>query len=183
MPTGFPTTSIDSYTTKANNIDTVAAADMNNLQDAVVAIETALGVPTYRGSALQTWTPTISFATAPTGGSIAYTTQTGHYARFGGIVWFNGFIVLSSIGTGGGGNASIGGLPVTSATSGLFFYHPCISTVSNWTSPFPTHLRVNNNATTMGIFQGTTTAALSAVTYSSFTNTSSVSFTGWYFHA
>ena len=183
MATGFPTTSIDSYSTKLNNINTVAAGDVNDLQDAVVAIETALGVPTYRGSALTTWTPTISFATAPTGGSIAYTTQTGHYARFGGIVWFNGFILLSSIGTGGGGAATIGGLPVASATSGLLFYHPCISTVSNWTSPFPTHLRVNNGATTMGIFQGTTTAALAAVTYSSFTNTSSVSFTGWYFHA
>ena len=183
MPTGFPTTSIDSYSTKVNNVDTVAAADVNNLQDAVVAIETAFGVPTYRGSALTTWTPAISFATPPTGGSISYTTQTGFYARFGGIIWFTGFILLSSIGTNGGGNASITGLPVASASSGLLFYHPCISTVSNWTSPFPTHLRVNSNATTMGIFQGTTTAALAAITYSSFTNTSNLSFTGWYFHA
>lgn len=182
MATNFPT-SLDSFTTKQNNIDTIAAAHVNDLQDSTVAIETLLGASSFRGSALTTWTPAISFATPPTGGSIAYTTQTGHYARFGGIVWFNGFIALSSIGTGGGGAATITGLPIASATSGLFFYHPCISTVSNWTSPFPTHLRVNNNATTMGIFQGTTTAALSAVTYSSFTNTSSVSFTGWYFHA
>lgn len=183
MPTNFPVTSIDSYTTKANNIDTVAAADVNNLQDAVVAIETAFGVPTYRGSALTTWTPVISFATPPTGGSISYTTQTGFYARFGGIIWFTGFILLSSIGTGGGGNASITGLPVTSASSGLFFYHPCVTTVTAWTTNVPTHLRVNSNATTMGIYQGNNTGALTAITYGNFTNTSNLSFTGWYFHA
>jgi hypothetical protein len=184
MATGFPTTSIDSYSTKVNNVNTVAAGDVNDLQDAVVAIETALGVPTYRGSALTTWTPTISFATAPTGGSIAYTTQTGHYARFGGIVWFNGFIVLSSIGTGGGGAATIGGLPVASATSGLLFYHPCITTSSGvFTTNTPTICRVNNGATTIGIFHGSNTTAIAAISYANFTNTSNISFTGWYFHA
>lgn len=183
MPTGFPTTSIDSYSTKVNNVDTIAAAHINDLQDAVVAVETALGVPTYRGSALTTWTPGVSFATAPTGGSISYTTQTGFYARFGGIVWFTGFIVLSSIGTGGGGNASITGLPITSASSGLFFYHPCVTTTSFFTTNTPTLCRVNSNATTMGIFQGNNTATISAITYANFQNTSNLSFTGWYFHA
>lgn len=182
MATNFPT-SLDSFTTKQNNIDTIAAGHVNNLQDAVVAVETALGVPTYRGSELTTWTPAISFATPPTGGSITYTTQTGHYARFGGIVWFNGFILLSSIGTGGAGAATITGLPIASASSGLLFYHPCVTTTAFFTTNVPTLCRVNNNATTIGVFVSTTTAAISAITYSNFQNTSSLSFTGWYFHA
>lgn len=39
----FPT-SLDSFSTKTDNEDTVAAADVNNLQTAVVAIETKLGI-------------------------------------------------------------------------------------------------------------------------------------------
>lgn len=41
MSTTFPT-SVDSYTAKTNGVDTVQAAHINNLQDAVVAIETVL---------------------------------------------------------------------------------------------------------------------------------------------
>lgn len=183
MATNFPT-SLDSFQTKQNNIDTIAAAHVNDLQDSTVAIETLLGASSFRGSALTTWTPAISFATAPTGGSIAYTTQTGHYARFGGIVWFNGFIVLSSIGTGGGGAATITGLPIASASSGLFFYHPCITTASGlYTTNTPTICRVNNNAATIGIFHNSNTTHIQAITYTNFTNGSSLSFTGWYFHA
>ena len=42
MSTNYPG-GLDSYTTKQDGVDTVAAADINNLQDAVVAIETELG--------------------------------------------------------------------------------------------------------------------------------------------
>jgi hypothetical protein len=40
MSTNFPGTGIDSYTTKVDNSDSVLAAHVNNLQDAVVALET-----------------------------------------------------------------------------------------------------------------------------------------------
>jgi hypothetical protein len=42
MPSNYPG-AIDSYSTKVNNIDDVDASHVNNLQDAVVAIETELG--------------------------------------------------------------------------------------------------------------------------------------------
>ncbi len=42
MSSSYPG-AIDSYTTKTDSVDTVAAAHVNNLQDAVVAIETELG--------------------------------------------------------------------------------------------------------------------------------------------
>lgn len=44
----FPTT-IDSFTTKVDNVDTIAASHINALQTAVVAIETVLGI-THRYS-------------------------------------------------------------------------------------------------------------------------------------
>jgi len=44
MSTNFPDTAIDSFTTKTDNVDDVMAADVNNLQDAVVAIETKVGI-------------------------------------------------------------------------------------------------------------------------------------------
>jgi hypothetical protein len=44
MSTNFPGTGIDSYTTKVDNSDSVLAAHVNNLQDAVVALETKVGV-------------------------------------------------------------------------------------------------------------------------------------------
>lgn len=49
MPTNFPT-SIDSYTTKVDGVSDVLAADTNNLQDAMVAVQTRLGTtasPTF----------------------------------------------------------------------------------------------------------------------------------------
>lgn len=42
MATSYPG-AIDSYTTKTDGVSTVAAADINDVQDAIVAVETALG--------------------------------------------------------------------------------------------------------------------------------------------
>lgn len=50
MSTNFPG-ALDSYSTKADNVDTVSAAHINNLQDAVVAIQTGLfGGNSFPGS-------------------------------------------------------------------------------------------------------------------------------------
>lgn len=43
MPTAYPS-SLDSYTTKLDGVSDVLAADINNLQDAVVALQTRVGV-------------------------------------------------------------------------------------------------------------------------------------------
>ena len=50
MSTVYPS-AVDSYTTKVNGVDTPDAAHVNNLQDAVVAIETELGVDPAGSSA------------------------------------------------------------------------------------------------------------------------------------
>lgn len=50
MATVFPA-SLDSFTTKVNGVDDVLAADTNNLQDAVSALQTKIGV---NGSAVAT---------------------------------------------------------------------------------------------------------------------------------
>lgn len=42
MPSNYPE-AIDQFTTKTDGVSVVAAADINNLQDAVVAIQTTLG--------------------------------------------------------------------------------------------------------------------------------------------
>jgi hypothetical protein len=42
MPTSFPGT-VDAYTTKIDGVSDVLAADINNLQDAVIAIQTRVG--------------------------------------------------------------------------------------------------------------------------------------------
>jgi hypothetical protein len=53
MATTFPTT-VDSYLTKVNGVDTINASHINDLQDAMVAVETALGA----GSVAATPNPT-----------------------------------------------------------------------------------------------------------------------------
>lgn len=53
MATNYPT-SLDSYSTKVNSVDTVEASHVNNLQDAVVAVETELGAGASRPTATAT---------------------------------------------------------------------------------------------------------------------------------
>lgn len=49
MPTAYPS-SIKNFTTKVNYVDTVLAGDVNDLQDELVAVETALGSSIRTGS-------------------------------------------------------------------------------------------------------------------------------------
>lgn len=53
MATNYPT-SLDAYSTKADGVDDVLAQHVNNLQDAIVAIETQLAL-----AAWSTFTPTL----------------------------------------------------------------------------------------------------------------------------
>jgi hypothetical protein len=46
MSTNYPT-SLDSYTAKTDGVDDVLAAHVNNLQDAIVAIETKIGIGNF----------------------------------------------------------------------------------------------------------------------------------------
>ncbi len=75
MSTSYPE-AIDQFTTKTDGVSVVAAADINNLQDAVVAIQTALGPnpapppPAFSDSiSYVTWKDDFVGARRPTGSS------------------------------------------------------------------------------------------------------------------
>lgn len=105
MPTNFPG-ALDSYTNKVDGVDTVQAAHVNNLQDAVVAIETLLGAGGSNGS----FTPQLKFG----GGNVGMTgTFNGRYSKFGNAVWIAVYVFLSAVGS-STGNATIS-LPFTAS--------------------------------------------------------------------
>lgn len=91
MTTTFPD-AIDSYSTKVDGVTDVMAADVNDLQDAVVAIETAIGVPpnyitdVYSpiiNSGMDIWQRGTSFATAADG---TYSADRWIYNKSGAMV-------------------------------------------------------------------------------------------------
>ena len=61
------------------------------------------------------WTPSISFGAGTTG--ITYTSQSGYYSRIGNIIFFVGYIVLSSNGS-DTGYVRINGLPASASQNG-----------------------------------------------------------------
>jgi len=113
MATTFPTT-LDSYTAKVNNVDTIDATHVNNLQDAVVAIETLLGDASTRR--VTTWSPELTYSTtAPT--SITYSSSNkGFYARFGSMIYVSARCEVSAR-SGGSGDFRVN-LPVTTSATG-----------------------------------------------------------------
>lgn len=178
MATNFPT-SIDSYTTKVNNVDTIDAANVNGLQDAMVQVETILGASSRRRTS---WTPTLTFeTTAPT--SITYATANtgGWYAQFGSLVYMIGRIELSAI-SGGSGNVSIS-LPVSSVSGNFSLASILVNTAANWTTLFPAIGRVNSGAATMRLFSYAAATGHTVLTNSNVSGTSAFIFTGFYFHA
>lgn len=171
MPTNFPT-SLDSYTNKVDGVDTVQAAHVNNLQDAVVAIEALLGA----GSASGTYTPVLAFGGASVG--VGYTTQLGRYLRLGNFVAVAGVIVLSAKGS-SVGNATIS-LPVSvNALFNSYFAAYWAATNIGLISVgiYPT------SGTSTALVMGAASAATnpSILTDTSFTNTTQIRFGGVYF--
>jgi hypothetical protein len=180
MATNFPT-SIDSYTTKVNNVDTIDAANVNDLQDAMVQVETILGASSRRRTS---WTPTLTFeTTAPT--SITYAATTGGwYARFGSLIYMTGRVDLATL-SGGSGNVNIS-LPVNSQTGNFDLSTITISTTGNWTTLYPAVGRIAVVGGVAGVFRLYSYAAatgITALTNSNTTSTSSVLFSGFYWHA
>lgn len=153
MTTNFPTT-LDSYTTKANNIDTIQAAHVNNLQDAVVAIETLLGADSARRTA---WTPSFVWAT-PGSSSWTYgSTRVGWYAKFGSLVWISAFVQATpTIGT-GSGQLYMTGLPFTLPTTAGGFYPISVSNCSGFTT-YPTNGLIWQNTDQMRFYRSSNVA-------------------------
>jgi hypothetical protein len=89
MTTNYPA-ALDSYSVKVDGVDTVLAAHVNNLQDAVVATETTLGV-----SAWTTWTPTITQS-----GAVAATVTKARYKIVNKICHVEVLLAVTAAGTG-----------------------------------------------------------------------------------
>lgn len=93
MPTNYPG-AVDSYTTKIDGTSDVLAADINNLQDAVVAVQTRVGTtassPTFVTVAgAQTVSGAKTFSSAITLGSAQMPTPGGSAPVFGARAWVN----------------------------------------------------------------------------------------------
>lgn len=123
MATNFPT-SLDSYATKVDGSDTILAAHINNVQDAIVALETLLGA----GSAAGTYTPALTFGGAAVG--MTYAAQNGRYLRLGNAVFVTGYIVLTTKGS-STGNAAVS-LPVAAGSAYQGYLNAFWSLASNY---------------------------------------------------
>lgn len=176
MATTFPTL-IDSYTTKTNNVDTIAASHVNDLQDAMVAVETLLdtgGVPRT------SWTPTLTFdTTGPT--SITYVTANtgGFYSRINGIVFVTGRLEISAI-SGGSTNVNIS-LPVAARSGNFTLSSITINTATNWTTLFPAVGRVIPGSSAMRLYSYAAGTGHTVITNSHVSATSGLLFTGFYY--
>jgi hypothetical protein len=175
MATNFPT-SIDSYTTKVNNVDTIDAANVNDLQDATVAVETLLGAGSTRRTS---WTPTVAFSVSSTG--LAYTSS-GFYARFGSLVYVQGEFVITENGT-GSGDLRVTNLPVASLTNAGCSL-PCSLHNSTWTTTQPMVARTASGASSTVIdFYSLSGVTWTRIAFANVADGSGCRFSGFYFHA
>lgn len=156
MPTNYPG-SIDSYTSKTNNVDTIDASHVNNLQDAMVAVQTALGA----GSVTRTsWTPVITFESG-TLTSVTYTSANtgGWYSQVGKVVLFTVRFEITAISYGSvpvgpttWGNLNVS-LPAISSHSGNFALSSVpVNTATGWTTAFPMVGRVAASSQVMRLY-------------------------------
>jgi hypothetical protein len=179
MATNFPT-SIDSYTTKVNNVDTIDAANVNDLQDAMVQVETILGATSRRRT---TFTPTLDFqTTSPT--SVTYGANNGgYYARFGSLVFVTMRIHVTAY-SGGSGNALIGTLPFTVFNNNANFWTGAVRAVSGFVTLWPAITQAVPNTTYAQLLSYTSTAAPTLLTATNLATGGFDAFMSFsYFHA
>jgi len=135
------------------------------------------GVHTLNSYTSGTFTPTLNFGGSNTG--ITYSTQIGKYWKIGSVVYCNIEFVLTSKGS-QTGNASVGGLPFTSANDG----HSMTFATEAFLGTYPsgtTYIISETLANTTSIFLAACGAGnQTAVTDANFTNTSLVSMSGFY---
>lgn len=178
MPANFPAT-VKTFTTKTNNVDTIDASIVNDIQDEVTAIETLLnGTVAVPATRVTTWTPTfvpsvgafasITYNTAPTA-------TYGYQMRIGGMVFVQGGVAITgfAIGTASGG-IRIGGLPTSGVLAGSSV---SISIAQNWTTAAPAAGRTNG--TQIQLFTNTNFVD---VAVANLQTTSNVTFSMFYFH-
>lgn len=120
-----------------------------------------------------TWTPGMAFGGSSSG--VTYSAQGGRYTKIGGLVYFDGAIVLTNNGSGSGA-ATITGLPVTVGAG----QPVVIGGYSGFSSlSFSPVGSTSGGGTTISLYQGAATAT-SALTDSNIGNSAVLSFSGWY---
>lgn len=174
MATNFPN-SLDSYSTKQNNVDTIAAAHVNDLQDAVVALETAAGVGAL---AMTSWIPSLAFVTGTA--TWTFSSQFGSYVRVANMVFFTFFVTGTATWTTTPGQLRLTGLPIT--VGGVFGVGSNAATTvisvgrcSGFTT-FPTVGLVAFNTTAIDFFR--TSSSADTLTASHMTSGTAVTIVG-----
>lgn len=160
MPASFPTT-VKTFTTKTNNVDTTDASHMNDIQDEVNAIETLLGAASQRRG---TWTPALTFSTTnPT--TITYNANNGGmYAQFGSIVYFTARFQYDSYTGSPAGNARVS-LPSTVANiSSVQQMLPIVFGISGFVTLWPIYGRIVPNTAYMELYTYSSSAGPSVLT-------------------
>lgn len=179
MPTNFPT-SLDSFTAKTNNVDTIDASHVNNLQDATLAIETLLGAGSVRRTS---WTPEMSFSTtAPT--SVTYASNnSGLYAQFGSLVWFTARLDVGA-NSGGTGNLTAT-LPTASRTDSPAHVLTIAARGASGFTVWPAFGTITGASGIVAAFvnYSSTAAAATIVRADVSTSAFELRYTGFYFHA
>lgn len=172
MPTSDFPTSIDTFTTKTNNVDTIDAAHINKLQDAAVEVETILGASSARRTI---WTPTVAFSTTNTG--VTYTSS-GFYARMGSMIFLYGDFAITAKGS-AAGELRITNPPVA-GFSGALCSFACSFSNNTWTTIQPHAGRINGSTIDFYNLQTTT---WTRITDAHVQTNSALRFSGFYFHA
>lgn len=180
MAPSFPT-SIKSFTTKTNNVDTINASHVNDLQDEVAAIETLLGEASSRRG---TWSPVLTFSTTnPT--AVTYNANNGGmYAQFGSLVWFSGRLQFDSYTGSPAGNARIS-IPSTAAN--ISVAQQSIASmlgISGFVTLWPSTMRITPNSAVGELYAYSSSAASSNLTATHVTSAGvAVVFNGFYWAA
>lgn len=155
MAADFPT-SVKTFTAKSNNVDTIDASHVNDLQDEITALETLLGAASLRRTS---WTPEFAWAT-PGNSSWSYGTRGGHYAKFGSLVYAQGYIVgTPTIGTptAATGQLYIQGLPRNAVNATTAYYPISMSNLSGFTT-YPTNGMLYANSAIIRLYRSTNVA-------------------------
>jgi hypothetical protein len=178
MSSLFPT-SIDSFTTKVNNVDTISAAHINDVQDSIVEIETLLGAGSTRR--LTTWSPVLTFSSGnPT--SITYgASNKGFYAVFGSLVYVSARFEVSAR-SGGSGNFQLSTPGNTSATANSHSVFNCFANSGFGATAWPSIGITNPGLAYMNLYSYSSTSAGTIISTTTAGTTSALNlwFTGFY---
>lgn len=173
MAADFPT-SVKTFTTKTNDVDTIDASHVNDLQDEVNAVETLLGASSARRT---TWTPTVAFSTTNTG--VVYTSS-GFSARMGSMIFLYAEFAITTKGS-AAGDLRITNAPVASFSGALCSF-ACSFSNNLWVTTQPTVARIGSASQIIDFY------SLSGITWTRIAagnvqDGSALRFSGFYFHA